>query len=211
MVSVGSDTPSDTRKTAIEPVVTSREISSSLVSPQLEGQYPEPPAYHVFSRSRKLQMVCIVSLAAIFSPLSSNIYFPALGDVSRALDISMTLATLTITVYMIVQGTAPTLWGSISDVTGRRPVFIGTFVVYMIANVALAMSKNYGELMAFRALQAAGSAATISNGFGCMLGSYLIGYLMDYNHRLTEREYCEKQGYPAGTRVNLKSHSDISN
>lgn len=34
----------------------------------------------------------------------------------------------------------------------------------MIANVALAMSKNYGELMAFRALQAAGSAATISNG-----------------------------------------------
>lgn len=51
--------------------------------------------------------------------------------------------------------------------------------------------------------------AHASIGFGCMSGSYLVGYLMDYNHRLTEREYCEKHGYPAGTRVNLKSHPDF--
>ena len=76
----------------------------------------------------------------------------------------MSLATLTITVYMIVQGLAPSFWGSMSDATGRRPVFIGTFVVYLVANIALAESKNYGELMAFRALQAAGSAATIPIG-----------------------------------------------
>lgn len=77
---------------------------------------------------------------------------------------SMTLTTLTVTIYMIVQGIAPTFWGSISDTSGRRPVFIGTMVVYIIANIALAVSTNYGELMAFRALQAAGSAATISIG-----------------------------------------------
>jgi MFS family permease len=76
----------------------------------------------------------------------------------------MSLATLTITIYMIVQGITPTFWGSISDTTGRRPVFIGTFLVYIIANIALAVSASYGELMAFRALQAAGSAATISIG-----------------------------------------------
>lgn len=76
----------------------------------------------------------------------------------------MSLATLTITVYMIVQGITPTFWGSISDVTGRRPVFVGTFIVYLIANIVLAVSTNYAELMVFRALQAAGSAATISIG-----------------------------------------------
>ena len=65
---------------------------------------------------------------------------------------------------MIVQGIAPTFWGSISDTSGRRPVFIGTMIVYIIANIALGVSTNYGELMAFRALQAAGSAATISIG-----------------------------------------------
>lgn len=52
-------------------------------TPQLESQLPQPPVHHIFNRSRKLELVFIVSLAAIFSALSSNIYFPALGDVSR--------------------------------------------------------------------------------------------------------------------------------
>lgn len=58
------------------------------VSVALESQTPSPPPYHVFSRTRKLQMIFIVSLAAIFSPLSSNIYFPALGEISRVRGLS---------------------------------------------------------------------------------------------------------------------------
>ena len=32
---------------------------------------------------------------------------------------------------------------------------------------------------------------------------------MDYNYRLTEREYCRQHGYPASTRIYLKTHSDF--
>lgn len=56
--------------------------SPDSISIRLDSQDPPPP-YHVFTRSRKLQIVCIVSLAAIFSPLSSSIYFPALGMISK--------------------------------------------------------------------------------------------------------------------------------
>lgn len=82
----------------------------------------------------------------------------------------MSLATLTITVYMIVQGIAPLFWGSFSDVIGRRPVFIGTFIVYLAANIALGLSDNYVELLMVRGLQAAGSAATISIGEDALRG-----------------------------------------
>jgi hypothetical protein len=83
-----------------EPQVTETSVASSpslsaqdekhLPTPSsdsinLESQIPKPPPYHVFSRSRKMQMVYIVSLAAIFSPLSSNIYFPALGLISKVI------------------------------------------------------------------------------------------------------------------------------
>lgn len=40
----------------------------------------------------------------------------------------------------------------------------GTFLVYLVANIGLAFSTDFTSLMVMRALQAAGSAATISVG-----------------------------------------------
>lgn len=65
---------------------------------------------------------------------------------------------------MAVQAFAPSFWGPLSDTCGRRVTFIGTFVVFLVANIALAFSKNFAMLMVFRAIQAFGSAATISVG-----------------------------------------------
>lgn len=56
-----------------------RSPAGSICS--LDKPLPEPP-YHVFTLEKKRQIVYIVSAAAIFSPLSSNIYFPALGQIS---------------------------------------------------------------------------------------------------------------------------------
>ncbi|KAK0735258.1 hypothetical protein B0T26DRAFT_99633 [Lasiosphaeria miniovina] len=65
---------------------------------------------------------------------------------------------------MAVQGVAPSLWGPLSDTHGRRITFLSTFAVYLVATICLAFSKSLAGLMVFRALQAAGSAATISVG-----------------------------------------------
>lgn len=43
----------------------------------VEKSLPQPP-YHVFDRSKKLQLVILVSFAGILSPLSTSIYLPAL-------------------------------------------------------------------------------------------------------------------------------------
>lgn len=48
----------------------------------LQKTLPEVP-HHVFDRRQKRWMVYIVSFAGLFSPLSSNIYFPALGNIAR--------------------------------------------------------------------------------------------------------------------------------
>jgi MFS family permease len=65
---------------------------------------------------------------------------------------------------MVVQGVAPSFWGPLSDTRGRRITFIGTFAVYLLANIALVFSNRFEMLMVFRAVQAAGSAATIPVG-----------------------------------------------
>ncbi|KAL2810851.1 major facilitator superfamily domain-containing protein [Aspergillus granulosus] len=122
--------------------------------------------YHILTTRQKWNLVIFVSLAGAFSPLSSNIYFPALDTISTDLNVSPSLVSLTITVYMIVQGIAPSLFGAFSDSSGRRATFATCLIIYTVANLALAFTSSYPMLMVLRALQAAGSAPTISISAG---------------------------------------------
>ncbi|APA08040.1 hypothetical protein SS1G_00315 [Sclerotinia sclerotiorum 1980 UF-70] len=143
-------------------------VTSSANSLYVVKKESEEPPYHIFSMAQKRQLVYIVSFAGLFSPLSSNIYFPSLKEISTDLHVSLSLVSLTVTVYMIVQGLAPSFWGPISDTKGRRITFMGTFIVYLASNIGLALSKNFTTLMVLRAIQAAGSAATIAVGAGAI-------------------------------------------
>jgi hypothetical protein len=154
------------------------------IVPQFEfvpGAEPDgfDPRQHAFTRSQKRRLVYLVSMAAMFSPLSSNIYFPAMVSISevsyrfelarltlQALHTSVELIALTVTIYMLFQGLAPSFWGPLADNYGRRPVLLCTLVVYVLANLGLALSSSFPTLMAFRGIQAVGSASTIAIGAG---------------------------------------------
>lgn len=61
---------------------------------------PEPP-FSIFSRREKTFIVVMASLAALFSPLSANIYYPALNVLAKDLNVSNTLINLTVTSYLV--------------------------------------------------------------------------------------------------------------
>jgi MFS family permease len=133
----------------------------------------EPPAaplkespHRILSKKQKWNIVIFVSLAGSLSPLSSNIYFPAINTISHDLGVNATLVALTITIYMVVQGIAPSIFSTLSDTCGRRLTFTICLVIYTAANLALAFTSSYPMLMVLRGLQAAGSAATISISTG---------------------------------------------
>ncbi|KAI1474724.1 MFS general substrate transporter [Daldinia eschscholtzii] len=126
---------------------------------------PEEP-YSIFDKRQKALIILVVSTAATFSGFASNIYFPALPTIAHDLDISIELVNLTVTSYLIFQGLAPSLWGPISDVKGRRIAYILTFLVFLGACVGLAETKNYATLIVLRCLQSTGSASTIAIGSG---------------------------------------------
>ena len=100
------------------------------------------------------------------STLASNIYFPALLPIARAMHVSNQLINLTVTTYLIFQGLAPSLWGPVSDVRGRRAAYIFTFIVSVGANIGLARAQNYTTMIVLRCLQSTGSASTIAIGAG---------------------------------------------
>ncbi|QQK40799.1 Siderophore transporter, RhtX/FptX family [Penicillium digitatum] len=75
---------------------------------------------------------------------------------------SGSLINLTITTYLIFQGLAPSLIGSFSDIYARRPAYIIAFVIYLGANIGLALQNNLTALMILRCVQSSGSSGTIA-------------------------------------------------
>ena len=108
----------------------------------------------------------MVACGGFFSPLSANIYFPALNSLAADLKVSNELINLSLTSYMIFQGLAPTIFGDLADMTGRRPTYILGFIIYIGANVGLALQNKYAALLVLRCLQSTGSSGTVALGNG---------------------------------------------
>ncbi|KAL1951425.1 hypothetical protein VTO73DRAFT_574 [Trametes versicolor] len=145
-----------------------RKQLSMPPSSTLESDSPPAKPYSVYTAREKWFIVAVTAFAALFSPLTANIYFPAIPTIAAAFHQSTELINLTVTVYMVVQGISPMFWGTLSDRWGRRPMFIGCMIVLSVACVGLALvpTNAYWLLMLLRCLQAAGSASTVALGAG---------------------------------------------
>ncbi|OGM40837.1 putative MFS transporter [Aspergillus bombycis] len=122
--------------------------------------------YSAFSKAQKRYIVFCASWAGFFSPVSSQIYYPALNTLAYDLHVSSSLINLTLMSYMIFQGLSPMFVGDFADKAGRRPAYIGCFILYIAANIGLALQNNYAALFIFRCLQSAGISTTIALGSG---------------------------------------------
>ena len=87
------------------------ERTASAITAQDEQRGPDQanlqtvstsgPVHSVFTRNQKRFIVVMASWAGFFSPVSANIYFPALNSLARDLHVSSTLINLTLTSYMV--------------------------------------------------------------------------------------------------------------
>jgi multidrug resistance protein len=128
----------------------------------------ERPLYSVFSPRMKMYIILMTVFATSFSPFSSFIYLPAISPIAESYRRSIADINLTVTVYQVVQAISPLFFGDLSDQIGRRPVYMVTFTIYIGANIGLALQHNYAALMVLRALQSAGSSATVAIGSAVM-------------------------------------------
>ncbi|KAH6638424.1 major facilitator superfamily domain-containing protein [Boeremia exigua] len=130
----------------------------------LQRQVSGPP-YSVFSSRMKIWIIFLVSISALISPFGATLVLPALNVLTDVLDITPTKANISITTYMIAQAIAPAIIGAMSDTSGRRLSFILCYIIYIVANVGLALQTNYVALLILRMVQAVGCSAAISLAF----------------------------------------------
>ena len=57
--------------------------------------------HSIYTKNQKRMMVIAAAVASTFSPITGNIYLPALNSVAHDLKVSNSVVTLTVTFYMV--------------------------------------------------------------------------------------------------------------
>ena len=122
--------------------------------------------YSSFSPIQKTLLALAASMSAMFSGLSSFVYYPAITALARSLHVSIQSINFTITAYLVLSGLAPSILGDMADHMGRRPISLLALTLYFSANLGLALQNNYIALVILRCLQSAGASSTIALAYG---------------------------------------------
>src|SRR3954452_7488776 len=96
--------------------------------------------------------------------LGMHVIIPALPATARALDMSISTAQLTITLYLIGLAAGQLLYGPVSDRFGRRPVLLAGLTLFFVASIATALASNAAVLIGARILQSIGGCAGLVLG-----------------------------------------------
>ena len=168
-----------------------QDNSSNKEFKTAEELEPELP-YSAFNGLCKLLIACAASISAMFSGLSSFIYYPAITALASSLAESTGKIDLTITTYLVVAGIAPSIFGDLADRIGRRPISILAMLIYLGANLGLAIQSNYVALLVLRCVQSAGASSTIALAYGIISDistpaerGYYMGVLMGFTNAAT--------------------------
>lgn len=121
-----------------------------------------PPDTHL-SRAPMSHALAAVVMALLLGlqPVTTDLYLPALPLLARELAAPMSAAQLTMSLVLLAFGFGQLLMGPLSDRFGRRPVLLGGLALHTLASTGAALSPTIGMLIAFRALQGVGLAASV--------------------------------------------------
>ncbi len=115
---------------------------------------PAPvPAAIVARPALTPMLLALLALLSAFTPLSIDMYLPALPVIAVDLRGTAGDIQLTLSAFMIAFGLGQIFYGPAGDRFGRRPVILGGLVVYTLTTIGCAFAGEAMHLVALRFLQ----------------------------------------------------------
>nr|XP_019051257.1 dityrosine transporter [Kwoniella bestiolae CBS 10118]OCF30187.1 dityrosine transporter [Kwoniella bestiolae CBS 10118] len=122
--------------------------------------------YDRFTKSQKRRILGIVSYSAIIAPMTSSIFLPSIPQMSDQLHSSPEVINYTVAIFILVIGIAPVFWSPYAGFYGRRPIYLASMPIMVVASIGVALSGNVGGLTGARIVQGIGGSCFLSVGAG---------------------------------------------
>jgi len=106
----------------------------------------------------KMEILFAVMLGLFLGALDQTIVGPALPTVVTQLA-GNDIYVWAVTIYLLTSTISVPFWGKLSDLYGRKPMFIIGIVIFLVGSALSGLSQNMTELIAFRGLQGIGAGS----------------------------------------------------
>src|SRR5215211_2228045 len=123
------------------------------ITPTLE----DDPALGLSHRA-KMEILFAVMLGLFLGALDQTIVGPALPTVVTELA-GNDIYVWAVTIYLLTSTISVPFWGKLSDLYGRKPMFIIGIVIFLAGSALSGLSQNMTQLIAFRGIQGIGAGS----------------------------------------------------
>jgi EmrB/QacA subfamily drug resistance transporter len=117
----------------------------------------EDPALGLSQRA-KLEILFAVMLGLFLGALDQTIVGPALPTIVTQLS-GNDYYVWAVTIYLLTSTITVPFWGKLSDIYGRKPIFMIGIVIFLIGSALSGLSQNMAMLILFRGIQGIGAGA----------------------------------------------------
>ena len=122
-------------------------------TPSLE----EDPALGL-SHREKMEILFAVMLGLFLGALDQTIVGPALPTIVTQLS-GNEYYVWAVTIYLLTSTISVPFWGKLSDIYGRKPIFMIGIVIFLVGSALSGLSQNMGMLILFRGIQGVGAGS----------------------------------------------------
>ncbi|KAJ8518978.1 hypothetical protein ONZ45_g4023 [Pleurotus djamor] len=117
-------------------------------------------------------VLLIISSAAMIAGLSANIQTPAIQQMEERLPATSSQISLSLSIFILSQGLVPLVWSAMSEIMGRKLVYLVSIGLAIVGCIATALAPNIGLVIGFRVLQGAGTSAVVALGAATLADLY---------------------------------------
>src|SRR5829696_9826855 len=100
----------------------------------------------------KMEILFAVMLGLFLGALDQTIVGPALPTIVTELKVN-DVYVWAVTIYLLTSTISVPFWGKLSDLFGRKPLFMIGIVIFLAGSALSGLSQNMTQLILFRGIQ----------------------------------------------------------
>ncbi len=105
---------------------------------------------------------------AMVGPFAIDTYLPSFHSIALEFAVSDLLVQQTLSAFLLAQAVMSLFYGTLSDSVGRRPVVLGTLLLFVLSSIGATLAPSFGALLVCRVLQG------MSAGAGMVVGQAIV-------------------------------------